>query len=419
MPFFFIEYHPSEPIIAFIDSWGVWFHYLISNEEVNLPSYYKGEQIIDLHELSFSADGTKIRAYGVTSTYSDIAAYIWDVGNYSLLGRYSEDDMEYMGLFPDRKAHHNQLSEKVTYNYENGVLCLYESKQREKICSTNINSKPICIINPSYDEMLFISERRAALYDDKKKNFVFFFKGYSKPEEIEYSVSGDYLRIEKNLYARNHVIDTIRNLKFSVHQIGDYPTPKIDVRKHYDPVNHASISAQDGSIIYKSGNKVKKIEVVKKYTTGNMQEYLSDVFFAGPDKAVAIVEQGRFRVYNTESWKILGALTNYVWTEVEGSTVDCGGIGHETELGHSSNFIALAKTIKNKLYILSSGGVIRIYDINKYRLETIIELPIERRGEDLAGLPIDKSYLSDDASLIIYSYQDQHFFYECHLPQIK
>ena len=422
LPFDFIDYHPYEPIVAFTDSWGVWLHYIISNVEVNLPSDYKGEQIINLHELCFSADGTKLRANGCTSTYCDIATYIWDIENYTIIDRYSEEEKKYMSRFPDRKSQHNHLLDKVTYDYENGKLCLYETIQHRSLCSTDFDSndsEPRCILNPTYDEMLFVSKGRAALYDDTKKSFVLFFKGYGDPNEIEFSVSGDYLRIEKSLYARTFKIDTIQDVKYSVHQIGDYPTQPRDVRKHYDTVNHASIDVQDESIIYKSGNLVKKTEVVKEYTTGNMQEHLSDAIFAGPNKVVAIVEQGKFRIYNSKSWKLLGTLTNYIWTEVEGSTIDCGGIGHETELGHSSNFIASAKVIRNKLYVLSSGGVIRIYDINKYRLETIIELPIESSGEDLTGVPIDKSYLSDDASRIIYSYEGQQFFYECYLPQIN
>ena len=58
----------------------------------------------------------------------------------------------------------------------------------------------------------------------------------------------------------------------------------------------------------------------------------------------------------------------------------------------------------------------RIYDVNKYRLETVIELPIENRGDPISTLFIEKSYLSDDASRVIYSL-GQSFFYECELPQ--
>ena len=411
-------YHPYEPIIAFIDNLGIWFHYLNSNVEINLPSLYKGEQITEINDLRFSADGTQLIASGVISDWTELGwtekEYVWDVESGELIGpsMLYEDNSVW-------KRKDTRPSKEIKYEFKNGELYLY-NKEGTSICSTNFesdDSNPFPIYNPIYDEILFVSKNRAALYDDTKKDFVLFFKGYNNLHEIEFSEYGDYLRIEKNIYERAIKIDTIQDIRYSVHRIEDYPQLLEEKNTKYDPVNHASLDVNEDFIVYRRGNYVKRIEVVKEYTFGNLQEYLADALFAGPHKVIAIVEQGKFRIYNSKTWKLLGTLTNYIYT-VEGGIDDDGGYGHEGDLGHWSSYIALTKYIKNKLYVLSSGGIMRIYDVNKYRLETVIELPIENRGDPIGTLFIEKCYLSDDASRVIYSL-GQSFYYDCELPQKK
>ena len=182
----------------------------------------------------------------------------------------------------------------------------------------------------------------------------------------------------------------------------------------YDEITKASIEVVEQSIKYRRGNFTKTIEVVKQYSTGNVQEYLSDALFAGPNKIVAIVEQGRFRVYNTISWTLVGSLDNYVWTADWNVSM-----GHEEELSHASSYIASAKYINRKLYVLSSGGIVRIYNTDKYRLEAVIELPINRKKGEIFPLPIEKSYFTDDGSKVYYSFEDEPTFYICELPILK
>ena len=157
---------------------------------------------------------------------------------------------------------------------------------------------------------------------------------------------------------------------------------------------------------------MKKVDVLRDYIMGSAQEFFTKVLFAGPNKAVAIIEQGKFRIYNTNTWVLMGTLNNYVWSFPEVA------FGHEDVLSHAESFIAEAKYINRRLYILSSGGVIRIYNVDKYRLVAVIELPIEYNNKKRIGC-LDKYYLSDDASLISYSFEDQPYFYKCYLPQIS
>ena len=402
------DYHPYEPIVAFIDDSGVWLHYLNSDREVCLPTYYKGEQIIDLCELRFSNDGRFVKANGRTITNWDFADYIWCIEDCKLIGQCSLD------LFNERKNKNCRLSEIMNYECRNGKLYLYNTIEHKTICSTDFDSddnKPDCIYNPKYDEILFLSKNRAALYDNTKEDFVMFFKGYNNPDQFEFSESGEYLRIEKNIYGKTTKIDTIRNLKYSVYPIADFPY--LDEKRNgvCDTLNHATLDVNEESIIYKSGSHIKKIKVVYDYTSGNMQEHLVDALFAGPNKVIAIVAQGKFRIYSTHSWSLLGTLINYIWSGVDN---ECS-VGNEGELGHVESFISDAKYINDRLYVLSSGGVLRVYNINKCRLEEVIVLPLERKGERHLGA-LDKSLISDDGTRIHYSFANQDIYYDCELP---
>jgi hypothetical protein len=159
---------------------------------------------------------------------------------------------------------------------------------------------------------------------------------------LDFSSRGEYLRNRKQeIYERTIKIDTVRNLKYEVCDINEFPNSTNGDNMQYDETNKASIEVVDQSIKYRRGNFTKVIEVVKQYSTGNVQEYLSDALFAGPNKIVAIVEQGRFRVYNTISWTLVGTLDNYVWTDDWNVSM-----GHEEELSHASSFIASVKIYK-------------------------------------------------------------------------
>lgn len=220
------------------------------------------------------------------------------------------------------------------------------------------------------------------------------------------------MRVDNNIFVRTVRTDTLQHFKYSVHRIEDFPKSLYEDNQRYDSISHSSLDIDNGSIVYKCGKCVKEIKVVEE-NEGKLNSNLTDAIFAGSNKVIAIVEKGRFKIYNLKTLNLVGTLTNYIWTGFD-------GIGHEEELSDCvDNHISLVKYINNKLYVLSSGGVIRIYDMNKYRLETVIELPIERNGEYLSGKPIDKCYLTNDASRIYYSFEGQSIYYECELPQIK
>lgn len=421
------DYHPYEPIVAFSDDWGFWLHYLNSGIEIQLPTGCISESVRDVSALCFSNDGTELMAE------SSAGVFIWNVESHDLIRHFMPDEFytesERFSLkFPN--YNNDSISDKgdeeqlKTYNYSckiecsDGLIKIIDKEKNTSICSTDLemgeDSIYRCLFNPQHKEILFITDKRAALYNDYAKRFVLFFKGYHNAYDLDFSSKGEYLRIENRIYERTVMIDTIRNLKYDVGDIYKFPNSINGENKQYVETNKATIEVVDQSIKYRRGNFTKIIEVVKQYSTGNVQEYLSDALFAGPNKIVAIVEQGRFRVYNTISWTLVGTLDNYVWTDDWNMSM-----GHEEELSHACSFIASAKYINRKLYVLSSGGIVRIYNTDKYCLERVVELPINRKKGESFFLPIEKSYFADDGSKVYYSFEEEPFFYVCELPIMK
>lgn len=413
-------YHPDEPLIAFSDDWGIWLHNLNSDIENLLPIDEK-YGFRDLYRLCFSTDGTELTAEG------SFGIYIWNVEKCKLLGHYWSDDKDmhcFETKFPDIDKESliarrlSQLSSTIDYKCIDGKLTIRQRKNLNDTCSTKMemdeDSIFLCLPNPVYNEILFITGKRAALYDIGEKEFVLFFKGYNKDDySMEFDNSGEILRVGKTFYTRTIKIDTIKNLKYTTKPIEDYPySPKIQ-KYQYDEITHASMESTDLSIIYRHGNMVKKLEVLRKYSGGNGQEYLSFPVFAGSNRIVAIVEQGKHRIYSTTTWTLTGTLDNYVWDSFEQT------FGNEGTLGHAESFIATAKYIDNKLYVVSSGGIVRIYNVNRPRLEAVVELPIKMNDDEYRIGPMDKCDIADDGSRIYYSFHEVPYYYICELPHIK
>ena len=417
------DYHPYEPIVAFSDKWGIWLHYLNSGIEFLLSTDEYSNR--DCSALSFSITGEELMA--------EVAGgeiLIWNVRSNKLIQHYEWDDsyresQEFNNKFPlyhqdkDKTNQIREFSLSINYDCKDNKINIYDDNYK-KVCSTKLefgkDSTFISLYNPKYDELLFITDQKAALYDDFKKEFVLFFKGYQNPYQIEFSESGDYLRIDKDIYTRsiNQKIDTIRNLRYTMVSIAKIPKFPKENDSHYDLGTHASLEVNALDIMYKRDNEIKKISVLKQYTMGNGQAWVEDALFAGSDKIIAIVGQGRYRIYNTKTGALMGSLENFIWDWDGGNE----SFGHENDLCHADSGFAKTKFINKKLYVISTGGIIRIYNVDQYRLETVIELPFERSDHNWNN-PIDVIYFADDGSRIYYSIKDDPFYYMCELPEIK
>ena len=414
------DFHPYEPIVAFSDDWGVWLHYLNSNVEVSLPTNSGKEPVYDITDVRFSVDGKELMAEGY-------GLYIWDVETCKLVAHYSwgedgyKDSPEFKQKFPSYDDETNfgtndYRPENFRFEYEDGKLNIFKKTTTELICSTEMETKEDSTIfgidrfrNPVYNETMFVTSKRAALYDEDQKKFVLFFKGYNSEYDIEISESGEYIRVEKNIYSRTLIPDTIQITDYIVKPIADYPLFIKEANPHYDAATKASIEVKDNSFTYKRDGLVKEVEVIKSYSMGNTHTFFADAVFAGSDKVVAIVGLGKHRVYSTRTWNLTGTFGNDLMDE---------SMGHEGDLPHADSGLCLARYINGKLYVLTFGGVIRVYDVAKCRLERVIVLPYEIKGDEYIG-PIDKVRLAEDGSEIDYSFREQSKYYHCSIPKIK
>jgi hypothetical protein len=413
------DFHPYEPIVAFYDDWGVWLHYLNSNVEVSLPTNSGKEPVYDITEVRFSADGKELMAEGY-------GLYIWDVETCKLVAHYSwgedryKDSPEFKLKFPSYDDETNNGTNdyrpvNFRYEYQDGKLNIFKKTTTELICSTEMESEEDStqfiynVRNPIYNETMFVTSKRAAIYDEDKKVFVLFFKGFNSEEDIEISESGEYIRVDKNIYVRTMIPDTIQITDYAVKPIADFPLSAKESNPHYDTTTGASIEIKDNSFTYKRDGLIKEIEVIKSYSMGNTHSYFADAVFAGSDKIVAIVGLEKHRVYSTRTWNLIGTFGNDLMDE---------SMGNEGNLAHADSGLCSAMYINGKLYVLTSGGVIRVYDVAKCRLERVIVLPYEIKGDEYIG-PIDKVQLAEDGSEIDYSFREQSKYYHCSLLRIK
>ena len=71
--------------------------------------------------------------------------------------------------------------------------------------------------------------------------------------------------------------------------------------------------------------------------------------------------------------------------------------GHEDKLCHAESYIVYSKIVDRDLYVVSSGGIIRIYDIDKLRMKTLIELPYKFEPDKRVGA-VSKCHINSDGS---------------------
>lgn len=393
----YIAYHPTEPIIAFSDDWGFWIHYLKTNTEVLLPGSDEPYSTMNVEGLEFSEDGMLL----TSSSWGGL--FVWNVESNTLQKHIPISELLNTEIKPDFSAvdYYSQIisfdsldGEKFEYAKNQLIIRSGDTSLFTELYPDVWSDRITVLKNPVYDELLFVGEHRAALYDENANDFIQFFKGYGS--KFCFSPNGDYLKIGKDLFERNIRIDTITVESYSTRPIAQFPHA---VEERSVRINEAD------EIEYDIGTRHKVIEVIKPYSNGNGQEFLSDAHFVKPNKIVAIVGQGKHRVYNANTGQLIGTLTNYVWDGNE-------SYGHEQELSHAESYIVYSKVINRNLYVVSSGAIIRVYDIDKLRQIALIELPFQIESYKRMGA-IDSCLINDDGSRIFYYFDGQEFFYEC------
>ena len=89
------------------------------------------------------------------------------------------------------------------FRYENNiVIATHNRKEVSAELHDSIWPGLQILYNRPFNEVLFLGNGRAALYDENEHDFVQFFKGYYDSDFV-FSPSGEYLRIGKDIFTRN------------------------------------------------------------------------------------------------------------------------------------------------------------------------------------------------------------------------
>ena len=412
-PLEWVAFHPSEPIVAFSDNWGFWVHYLRSNAEIQLSANGEDIDVGEVNSLIFSDNGLELWSS------SNFMTYCWDARTFDLLKQFTFN--EYYELTDENNSYNCDISWSafetdtiINYAYDGNLLRIIDDNNIE-INSTKMqtfgDSTIVQLKNPTYDEVLLISDSRAAIYNNKSHKFMQFFRGYDR-NYFGFSKDGNYLIAENDIFERIHQTDTISELQYQRFPKQDLPTFTSNVRYDYDARSNTLLEHDENSILIKKDKSVKVLDVIKQYTLGNGQEYLSNALFAGPDKIIAIVEQGDIRVFNAVTLSLIGILKNFRW-------LDPSCIENKKEMAHFEAFIADSKYINGRLWVLSSGGVLRIYNVEKLQTESVVILPYDS-PESLRLGSLDNFHIDDDGSKIHYSFAgDSLNYYVCDLSALN
>lgn len=405
-----VAYHPYDPIIVFSDDWGYWIHYIQSNVEIGLSTHDDSDCVMNAELLGFTRDGSEI----IASSWGGI--FVWDATSlqlqqypldFDLLERITKNQFDYsdeQDTYLSLDSLNTLLKGSTIFSINNNIItALRQNTTAVTSLTQNVQESINILYNKYYNEVLFVGDKRAALYDINQNKFIQFFKGYDA-QAFSFSPSGEYLRIGKDIFARNFEPDTIADLKFEIQ------SKPIVLSEH--PISNGSnriLKVDDNSIEYNYGNSRRKIEVIRTSSMGNGQEYLLDAIFVEPNKIIAIVEQGKHRIYNAYTGNLLGAVDSYIW---DGNP----SMSHEQILSHAESNVAFYKIIDRDLYVVSSGAVIRIYDIDRIRLKKVIELPF-REYPDNRLRSIDHCDISENGDSIIYKFHDNDDVYLAKLPK--
>lgn len=145
-----------------------------------------------------------------------------------------------------------------------------------------------------------------------------------------------------------------------------------------------------------------------------MQGHLIDICDIGKHKILGLVHQDWHRILDTTNNEIIGGLGEYMLCDFD--NIILYGLGREKHLCHADTYISdyFYFPNLNQFMIISSGGVIRVYDLYKNALKRIIVLPSDIK-EDTIPTPICSVKFDEKTYEIEYSFKDEHITYSCNL----
>lgn len=209
---------------------------------------------------------------------------------------------------------------------------------------------------------------------------------------------------------RDGVPDTVENIPYRTELCEGMKMPIKHRNMHYDAKRKAMVKPVEYfNFRYADPDTTVLVKVFEVYTFGNGQASVSDVVFAGSDKIVVLSSQASHIIYSAETFKEIGQMPGYI-NEFEDFSMMAG---NEPHLCRANMGIADVLYTNGLLYVVSTGGVIRIYDVDKQKLVHVIVLP---PITDEPAQPIDQCWLYPNASCITYTIENGNRAYTCPLP---
>lgn len=285
---------------------------------------------------------------------------------------------------------------------KNGFIEILNS-QKKIICKTKFDIDPF--MNswefqriPKHDELLIIGDDKAIIYNVLSNKFTQYFKGYPN-DKFFFSNNGSTLCVGNEIFTRELEIDTIRGLSHKLHPINSFPN-HLPIKKSSKPI--LIVDEDNNTIILKNNGTNLKIKALKTYNMGNGIPKLQDAILCGKDYIVAIIADGNHKIFDLQG-EYMGYLEYPYWMS-EGLGGECGY--------HGCIDVVFAQFIKERLYLISRGGVLRIYNLFMQSIEKVVELP---RGDERHN-GVEEVILSEDESHLYYYFFDGDRYYEIEIP---
>lgn len=409
-----VAFSPKEPLIAYADERGYWLHNIKTNIEQELK-INNGDLYLHLQdcEMEFSNDGSELLV-----TYHN-GLLIWDIISAKLKHNIPWEEADefmqsdnYTGKFfssnsnCERETIYDELKYiqdlNIYLRHRNGFVEILNSRKKI-ICRTNflidsiMNSWEFQRI-PKRNELLILGSDKTVIYNVRTNNFTQYFKSYPN-DKFFFSENGRYLCAGNEIYTRRLEIDTIMGLPHSIHPKNS-ASNSFFVKKSSKPI--LTINEDENTIIYNNGDKNLVITALKAYNMGNGIPKLQDAVLCGNEAIVAIIADGYHKVFNFKG-EYIGYLEYPYWMS-EGLGGECGY--------HGCVDVVFAHFLKDRLYLISAGGVLRIYNVLMQSIEKVVVLPRDNNSHNV----VKKVILSEDQSHLYYYFRTEDQYFEIEVP---
>lgn len=180
----------------------------------------------------------------------------------------------------------------------------------------------------------------------------------------------------------------------------------------YDGASH-TVFLTDYSSVYTwdmDSGKTDSLMVIRPYSIGNGAEMLTGAMCVDEHHLLALVGQGDHRVIDRRTGEVMFMLEYGYWLD---------GVGREPRLSHAESYVAEIKYVKSldQLYTLSSGGVLRVYDMASGKMLQCVPLP--EAGDEPGCTPLAYWHISDDGTSVEYAYAGERVKYAYHVVTLQ